>query len=640
MIGQILGNRYEILDKIGNGGMAYVYKAKCRLLNRFVAVKVLRHEFIEDQEFINRFNIESQAAASLSHPNVVSIYDVGQQENIHYIVMEYVEGITLKEYILKNAPLAWKEALNFATQIGSALEHAHKKHIVHRDIKPHNIIVAKDGVLKVTDFGIARAATSSTVTLGGSTIGSVHYFSPEQARGGYTDEKSDIYSLGIVMYEMLTGRIPFDGESPVAIAMKHIHDEPPAPRSINPNIPVALESIILKAISKEQRVRYESAGAMLKDLYAAYDHPDTNFNNLTEQEALDSYPTQKIPIIKGKELTADKSEDAGQTKKKTSKEDKVAIVSAVATSLVIIGIISFVIIKIFFPSAVGGTKGEVQVPKLIGQTVESAKNLYSDQNLKIVEDQQVFSDEFEKGRIVSQEPAADTLVKAPSDIHVVVSKGVETIKLPKLTNVEYRQAEIELERLKLNYKMIEEYSDTVVQGYVTRQIPEAQQEIKATQVVQLFVSKGAEVKPVKVPDLVGKSEDEAKRTIELNGLKVGNITYEEDDVPKGTVIKQELEADSEVQKNSLVNFVVSSGKTTPLKEQTLTINLPQDKETVRVKVVANYGAVSKTVYDKLLSKNNSPVDVKITGTGKVQVQVYFDNELKHTEVLDFGGDSQ
>jgi serine/threonine-protein kinase len=269
MEGRVLGNRYELIEKIGGGGMALVYKAKCRLLDRVVAVKILRPEFTNDEEFVKRFRIEAQAAASLSHPNIVSIHDVGHEDDVHYIVMEYVDGITLKEYILKKGLLSWKEAVSIASQICSAIEQAHRNSIVHRDIKPHNILITRDGIAKVADFGIARAVSSSTITMVGSTIGSVHYFSPEQARGGYTDEKSDLYSLGIALYEMVTGRVPFDGETPVAVALKHIQDQPVPPLDYESSLPKGVNDIIMKAIKKDQSKRYQSASEMLSDLKGA-----------------------------------------------------------------------------------------------------------------------------------------------------------------------------------------------------------------------------------------------------------------------------------------------------------------------------------------------------------------------------------
>ena len=277
MIGQILGNRYELIEKVGGGGMALVYKARCKLLNRFVAVKILRPDFTNDEEFIKRFKIEAQAAASLSHPNIVSIYDVGNEEDIHYIVMEYIDGATLKEYIEEKGALDWKEAVNISIQICLAIKHAHENNIVHRDIKPHNILFTKEGMIKVTDFGIARAVTSSTITMVGGTIGSVHYFSPEQARGGFTDEKSDIYSLGIVLYELLTGTLPFNGDTPVSVAIKHIQEEPEEPINMNSQIPIGVNDIVKKAIQKDQNSRYQKASDLLDDLYKVLDKPSTQF---------------------------------------------------------------------------------------------------------------------------------------------------------------------------------------------------------------------------------------------------------------------------------------------------------------------------------------------------------------------------
>ena len=271
--GRLLGNRYEILENIGNGGMATVYKAKCHVLNRFVAVKVLRDEFTTDEEFVKRFNTEAQSAASLTHPNIVSVYDVGSEGNIHYIVMELIKGKTLKEIINEDGALSWKWSLNVAIQIASALETAHKNNIIHRDIKPHNIIITEDGIAKVTDFGIAKAVSNSTITAFGTTIGSVHYFSPEHARGGFTDAKSDLYSLGVVLYEMVTGKVPFNADTPVSVALKHMQEKPIEPMKVNPNVPKAVNDIIMKAMQKDVNLRYQNATEMLRDLSKALKNP-------------------------------------------------------------------------------------------------------------------------------------------------------------------------------------------------------------------------------------------------------------------------------------------------------------------------------------------------------------------------------
>ena len=293
--GRLLANRYEILEKIGSGGMATVYKAKCHVLNRYVAIKILRDEFTTDEEFVKRFEVEAQSAASITHPNIVSVYDVGVDGNLHYIVMELVKGKTLKDIIVEEkGPLPWKWSVNIAIQIASALETAHKNHIIHRDIKPHNIIITEDGVAKVTDFGIAKAVSNSTITAFGTTIGSVHYFSPEHARGGFTDEKSDIYSLGVVMYEMLTGRVPFDADTPVSVALKHMQEEPIAAIVANPNIPIAVNDIIMKSLKKDPNLRYQNATAMLIDLKRALKEPQGNF--VDNNEYVDA-PTQRISTI-------------------------------------------------------------------------------------------------------------------------------------------------------------------------------------------------------------------------------------------------------------------------------------------------------------------------------------------------------
>ena len=291
--GRLLGNRYEIIEKIGNGGMATVYKATDKVLKRYVAVKILRDEFTTDEEFIKRFEVEAQSAARLTHPNIVSIYDVGVEENLYYIVMELIQGKTLKEIIVEErGPLPWKWSVNVAIQIASALEMAHRNNIVHRDIKPHNIIITEDGIAKVTDFGIAKAVSNSTITAFGTTIGSVHYFSPEHARGGYTDAKSDIYSLGVVMYEMVTGKVPFDADTPVSVALKHMQEEPEEPIEVNPNIPVAVNKIIMKALQKDSTLRYQTATDMLRDLRTALKNPEGDF--VEELEYDETAKTQKI----------------------------------------------------------------------------------------------------------------------------------------------------------------------------------------------------------------------------------------------------------------------------------------------------------------------------------------------------------
>ena len=371
--GTVLGNRYEIIEKIGTGGMATVYKAKCKILNRFVAVKVLREEFTTDEEFIRRFNSEAQSAASLTHPNIVSIYDVGQEYNIYYIVMELVQGKTLKQIISKEGKLPWKWSVNIAIQIASALEAAHKNNIVHRDIKPHNIIITEDGIAKVADFGIAKAVSNSTITAFGTTIGSVHYFSPEHARGGYTDAKSDLYSLGVVMYEMLTGKVPFDADTPVSIALKHMQEEPVAPMKLNQSIPFAINQIILKAMKKDINERYQSATEMLKDLSMALKNPNGDF--VETDDGMEESFTKQIPIINDSQIKYTNNRRKQPTTKmrklKQYFEDnpKVKVISIVALFVLIPLIALFLTMTIINANSVKS----VQIPNIVGLTQDEAK---------------------------------------------------------------------------------------------------------------------------------------------------------------------------------------------------------------------------------------------------------------------------
>src|SRR5574344_478220 len=375
LIGKTIANRYEIIEKTGVGGMATVYVAKDLILNRYVAVKVLKEEFTTDEEFVKRFNTEAQAAASLSHANIVSVYDVGNEENLYYIVMELIKGKTLKEIILEDGKLPWKWSVNIAIQVASALETAHKNNIVHRDIKPHNIIITEDGIAKVTDFGIAKAVSNSTITAFGTTIGSVHYFSPEHARGGYTDAKSDLYSLGVVMYEMQTGRVPFDADTPVSIALKHMQEEPVPPMKLNQSIPFAINQIILKAMKKDTNERYQSATEMLKDLSMALKNPNGDFVE-TNDESDESY-TKQIPIINNAEI---KYNNSNRTKRPQTRMQKIKcffknnpkfkIIAVVAAFILIPLIALFLTIGI----ANSSRPKSVQIPNIVGLTQDEAKD--------------------------------------------------------------------------------------------------------------------------------------------------------------------------------------------------------------------------------------------------------------------------
>ncbi len=548
MEGQILGNRYLLLEKIGGGGMAVVYKAKCTLLNRFVAVKVLRTEFTNDDEFVKRFKIEAQAVASLSHPNVVSIYDVGHQDDIHYIVMEYVDGMTLKDYLNKHGALNWNDAVKITIQICSAIEHAHKNNIVHRDIKPHNILLTKEGIAKVTDFGIARAVTSSTITMVGSTIGSVHYFSPEQARGGFIDEKSDLYSLGIALYEMVTGKVPFDGDSPVAVALKHIQETPLEPHKLVPSLPYGVNEIIMKAIQKEQNVRYQSATEMLSDLNTVLVQPQGGFighNSVSSQSTIRMRTVNSDDIdstVRVSTKPTNVSNKKYESEKQKKKNNTTYWLAGIA-SVLVIGLLLFITISLL-------TKGTPDnkvntMPDYRNKRFEEIKDDLVKRGINYTENWQD-NDAVEKGIIFKQsvEPGTEYRNGSFTNLELSISNGPKSKKVPDVLNKDYRDAQSQLESQDIKYRIEEEFNESIKADYVIRTDPKANEEIKDDTVVTIFVSKGVEVKLVKVPNLVGKTESVALKLLKDAKLSLGSV------LPAGTtngiVNRQAPEAYSEV----------------------------------------------------------------------------------------------
>lgn len=645
MIGKMLGNRYEVLEEIGSGGMAIVYKARCHLLNRFVAVKVLRLEFEKDDEFIKRFNIEAQAAASLSHTNIVSVYDVGYQDGRHYIVMELVDGITLKDYIEKSGYLGWREALDFSLQICSALEHAHSKSVIHRDVKPHNMIISKEGILKVTDFGIARAVNANTLTLGGNTIGSVHYFSPEQARGNYTDERSDIYSMGMVMYEMLTGKVPFDGNSPVAIAIMHIQEEPPEPVTINPAIPKALNAIVKKAISKDRDERFSSAKEMRIYLESVKKNPNSPLS--LELSTVNDYATKRVMPVKIKE-PVEKSDY--QSKPYRNRPMLWATIAGIATAVVALTIIiiSFMNILDLFPNS---APVEAKAPYLIDKKFDDIKSEYAEKNIEIVVEKREYDNDKEEGVILKQDPLEGRTVKLPATVKVVVSKGPEMVKVPLLVNKRDLEAEIEINNKKLSVRKEYEYSPTIPEDIVIRQDPAPETSLKSGGDVTIYISLGREQKKIKVPNLIGKDQEEAKRLILLNGLVVGDVSPSSSNKKTGTVLEQSIDANTEVDELTEISIVVSEqipvATTVPptlppteaptptptptpepeqpvMKTKTIKVSLPKDRDLVNVKVYVD--GVLRNDSDRLTSENFINVEVK-SAAPQAEVSILFDDVL-------------
>ena len=519
LIGTMLAGRYEILEEIGKGGMAYVYKARCHFLNRLVAIKVLKEELRDDKEFVHRFNTEAQAAARISNPHVVSIYDVGYENGLYYIVMEYVDGITLKEYIAEKGVLPWRQAAEFAAQICEGLSAAHKKSVIHRDIKPQNIIMTKGGVLKVTDFGIARATTQATQSTSNSTIGTVHYLSPEQARGGYTNERTDIYSLGVVLYEMLTGRLPFNDNTAVAIAIKHIQEKPVLPRILNNEIPESMEYIVMKALNKEQNLRYASADAFLDDLNKAIKNPNvvlgevkqdaddldrTVKRNAIDDRDIDNYERQRRrqnpeygryadrvdrEVKENRQRNVDRMMAVKEQKKK---ERRITIAAVIAAIVVLAGL------GVVFSMMTGGsalsvfTGGEkVKIPNVMDMLLTDAQKQYRQDGFSIVKKSEKASDKA-AGTILEQNPPAGSEVTKKDDIviTVVVSSGANNIKVDNYTNLKIDEARKKIAESKLKVNEIEEESSTVAEGVVIRQEPSAGQEVSEGYLVTLYVSSG------------------------------------------------------------------------------------------------------------------------------------------------------
>ena len=568
--GRILGNRYEIIEKVGNGGMATVYKAKCHILKREVAVKILRDEFTTDNEFIKRFNIEAQSVASLTHPNIVSVYDVGHEGNLYYIVMELVKGKTLKEIIVEEGKLPWKWSVKIAVQIASALEKAHKNNIIHRDIKPHNIIITEEGIAKVTDFGIAKAVSNSTITAFGATIGSVHYFSPEHAKGGYTDAKSDLYSLGVVLYEMVTGKVPFDADTPVSVALKHMQEEPVEPIILNSSIPVQLNKIILKAMQKDTNLRYASATEMIADLEAVLKNPSVTTINSLE----DTFATQRISI------NYDNKKENPKDKKKQGKFAKIKEFFNKHKALKVITIIlSFILIFVlsmmgtFWALSAGGDKNkEVQIPDLKNLTVEQAQLEASNLGLTVKVLEEKFDVEIPEGQIISQDPKYQNpySVNVGSEIGVTVSKGQELIIVPKFIGETRDDAYKKIRELGFEVEFKEEYNDEVESGYIVKQDIAEGEEILAGSKIVLEVSLGIE--QVDVPDLIGKTEEEAKKAITDAKLKwKSTVKISDSSKPNGQVVDQNVSAGSVVDKNTEITITVN--EFSELKSGTLTINI-------------------------------------------------------------------
>ena len=658
-IGMIIGDRYEILEKIGTGGMSDVYKAKCHKLNRFVAVKVLKQEFSENANFVSKFRIEAQAAAGLMHPNIVNVYDVGEENGIYYIVMELVEGVTLKKYIEKKARLTFVEAMSIGIQVCMGIEAAHNNHIIHRDIKPQNIIISMEGKVKVTDFGIAKAATSNTIT--SNVMGSVHYTSPEQARGGYSDEKSDIYSWGITMFEMLTGRVPFNGETTVAIAIKHIQEELPSPRSLVEEIPASVESIVMKCCQKSPDRRYQNMSELIADLKKVLLNPQEDvvvFVNPEEENATRFVSEEEIGEIKrhtdrsSADDTMRLNEQPGYAydeyfeeepyaeEEYNPKMEKITTILAVVAGVVICFIIIFFIGRItgifdlgdmgdkitdssqttiesesesesIVPSSDKEFESE-EGPKLtkmvgvVGLTAEEAARKLREVGLE-PEFSYMESEIYEEGIVISAGISAGTTVEVGSYVQITVSSGTSGEEMPDVINLPYETAFNMLVGKGFIVNKLESYSETVAKGYVISQSPVAEQKVIVGSTVTVTVSLGKEDTTVRVPNLVGKDEDEAIAILIESNLAVGNIgQMNSESIEEGKVCYQSYSYGAFVERGTAVDLKISMGSAAVTYRLNAGIAAPTMDEApdyvpgteVRVVITAADG---KIVMDKLTS---------------------------------------
>ncbi len=618
-----IDGRYIIKELIGIGGMANVYKAVDPVENRLVAVKILREEYLENEELLRRFRNESKAISVLSHPNIVRIFDVSLSDRMPSIVMEYIDGITLKDYIDQQNVLSWKEAVHFTVQILRALQHAHDNGIVHRDVKPQNIMLLADGTIKITDFGIARFARAQSRTITDRAIGSVHYISPEQARGEITDQQADIYSVGVLLYEMLTGQLPFEGESPVSVALKHIEAEPKAPRTINPTIPEGLEEITLRAMEKEKSQRYLSASEMLRDIDEFKKNPSISFeyNYMGDGGAAQS-------------RAYDRAVAKTRSSEKSAKPKRAPIIASLlgmmAAFVLACGIFIGIMLYLNNPFR---RVADVTLPNLVGQSYESVKGSkkYSDFHIQVQGTE--YSADYERGVIIAQSPVSGRTVKVNSVVKVTVSGGPPVIAMPDLTDVEYNMAVEQLTKLGLEVGDTSVFSDTVSEGNVVRTDPARNTNIEAGSIVTLYVSRGSNQRMVTVPDFTNLSIEEAQRILGVQKLELGGVTVREDSTKMdGKIIAQDPAPGGQIPEGDMVNFVVSSGGLT-VEGLILPVDLPRHiNRLITIQAVQNGIVVQQ---EQLNPNEVGTWKPSFQGTDKADIGILIDGRLYKSFTLYF-----
>lgn len=623
----VLAGRYELIEKIGDGGMAIVYKAKDRLLKRFIAVKILKPEFVQDIKFVENFRKESHAAASLSHPNIVSIYDVGQEGNINYIVMELVSGKTLNELIKEEAPMDYRKAADITKQVASGLSAAHKKGIVHRDVKPHNILMTEDGIAKITDFGIAKAVTNTTIVDSGkdNVMGSVHYFSPEQAKGTNVDEKSDIYSLGIVLYEMLTGKVPFDGDNPVTIALMQINEPVTPPSVFNHNVPPGLERIVMKAVEKQPKNRFDSADEMIDalDKMEVVNRVvgDSIYDGAEElNEAYDNYDNYDTYSFGREEL----NKEAGRNKKSKGKGSKNKKKIAIIAAAVIVALAALV--GIGFATGLFDKK-DIEVPDFRGMTIEEAEDKAEDLGIEVKIGKYEFSTEYEQDQIMDQDPNHGEMVAKGDTVTVDISKGGERGVIPNLIGKSEEDAKKMIEDYGFKVGSIKEKESHEEKGTVIEQDPSAGSEGKQGDTINITISDGSGKEMGEVPYVLGMSEDEARAAIEEAGFKVGDVSEGVSSAyDNGQVMWQEYNGGTSLEKGTAIDIKISGGQTS-----TITREIPFDwaeNEVFYMTItISDDNGTRNIVTNKQCNKSDKFYTLTVEGKGKGTITVIFDKKV-------------
>ncbi len=651
LIGKMLDNRYEVLEVIGTGGMAVVYKAKCHRLNRYVALKVMKEEIAQDEEFRRRFFEESQSGAMLSHPNIVGVYDVSRSSEIEYIVMELIDGITLKDYLSRRGALSWKETTFFATQIAKALEHAHSRDIIHRDIKPQNIMLLRDGTVKVADFGIAHHTNDQRTYIRGEAIGSVHYVSPEQARGSIIDNRSDIYSLGVVMYEMLTGRLPFEGNTPIEVAVQHINSIPLQPSDYVADIPQALEAITMKAMNPSVSRRYASATEMIADLEKFRNDPTIAIevespSVFTDNKQNDVDATRKIanpgelvnPGNTVKYQRIEEEEDEEEPRKKGSMRG-VVLFACIAVLIFLIGA-GYFILNVIDPFGTQQTEDEVlRVPGLIGRIYDDVIADETNNAYNIIVGEEMYDDKTEKGEILAQAPTAGKpFAEGENTITVTVSLGPKTVTLDDYIGMDGRSVLVILERAGLIPSAQYEFNEEIEDGIVLETTPSKGAVLNSGDPVIVRISKGPEIKMTEVPNLLGKTQSEAEGALTEKNLVLGKVTPVEDEGEEGLVLSQSILASSSVEEGTLVDISVSIKPTEPEPEPVpdVSIQYVVDIDDLEGEIEIMIAVDNKVAYTDFHAAEEDRVIIELTaGEGIHSVTVYQNGRLTKEENVSF-----